>query len=88
MKCGVLAIGLYAITYRFNIKIQYWGRYQIVWKKLHQQIQYDINEMSKHKIGKYENSKDRISKYWHLAIFRKSCQYCNIRSRNRIMLEL
>lgn len=32
----------------------------------------------KHEIGKYEKGKDGTSKHWHLATFRKSCQYCNV----------
>lgn len=33
---------------------------------------------------KHETSKDGISKYWHLATFRKSCQCCDIVSQQML----
>ena len=37
-----------------------------------------MGRMSKYEIGKYKKGKDGTNKHWHLATFRKSCQYCNV----------
>lgn len=39
--------------------------------------------MSKYKIGKFAKNKDKTSEYQHLATFKKNCQYCDIKNKNR-----
>ena len=85
MTYTVLAAKLYIIVYGLDIKKQYWGIYYIVQIKLHQYKHYKMDRIAKHKINKYEKSKDRISKYWHLSTFRKSYHYCNIKSGNMML---
>ncbi len=40
-----------------------------------------MDERNKYEIGEYEKGLDRMSKYWHLATFKKSCQYYYISSQ-------
>ena len=37
-----------------------------------------MSRTGKNKIGKYERAKDGTSKHWHLAMFKKNCQCCNV----------
>ena len=59
----ILAVELYAMAYKFDIKKRHWGRYQIMQKKSWEYQHY----------GMGETGKDGVSEYWHLATFRKSC---------------
>lgn len=58
-----LVAKLYAIIHGLDIEKQYWGKYYIIQTKLHQHKHYEVDRMGNHKIGKYEKSKDEISKY-------------------------
>lgn len=54
------------MAYRFDIKKLYERRYQIVQAKLYQYKHYGIDEIGKHKNGKY-----KIKIHWHLKILKE-----------------
>ena len=56
------------MAYRFDIKKQYWKRYQIIKKNFCQYQHFRMREIGKNEIGKY-----KTSKYEQLVPFRKSC---------------
>lgn len=69
------------MVYRFDIEKQYWERYPILWIKLYQYKQYEINRTIKYEMGKYDIGKDKMSEYWYLATFEKSYQCCYVSSQ-------
>lgn len=52
MTYNILIIKLYAMIYKFNIKKQYWERYQVIYIKLYQYQNYKLYEIEKYKIDK------------------------------------
>lgn len=73
MTCDILSAEFYAIANGFEIKKQYWRKYQIIQIKWNQYQYYRIGG-----IGKYEINKNRTDKYKYLITFRKICWCCNI----------
>ena len=60
---SILLTELYTIAHMLEIKKQYWGKYQIMQKKLHQHKHYRMGETGKQEIGKYEKGKDGTNEH-------------------------